>query len=154
MHLNHKLIKLTKGWVIVITVKNKALAVIVSLLLSGCNTLSPANAQPTVPPATSHVISFNVNQHVQAHLSLQETRIMLQTRDLPAVQVSSANVPLLRQWESIYFKINDYDRDGLNDLAILQSVGRVGTQRCYAVYRYNPATGRFRQHKSFDRCGI
>jgi hypothetical protein len=77
---------------------------------------------------------------------------MVQTLPLPPVQVTSVNVPLLREWSRIYFKVNDYDRDGMNDLAILQSVGRVGTERCYGIYRYNPATGTFRTKKSFDRC--
>lgn len=79
---------------------------------------------------------------------------MVQTHNLPAVQVSSLNIPLLREWSRIYFKVDDYDRDGINDLAILQSVGRVGTERCYGIYRYNPATGTFRPKKSFDRCEL
>lgn len=135
-------------------VKNRWVFLMLSLIFSGCSVLPSANAGTTVQSPGSHLMSFNVNNKILAHLTLQETQIMVQTGHAPAVQVSSVNLPLLRQWNRIYFKINDYDWDGLNDLAILQSVGRVGTQRCYAIYRYNPATGRFRQKKSFDRCGI
>jgi len=136
------------------SVINKWMLGITSLVFSGCSITPPVNADTPISSQTQHVTSFEVQQGVQANLLLQETRILVQTNGSQPVQVSSLNVPLLRQWNRIYFKINDYDRDGMNDLAILQSVGRVGTQRCYGIYRYNPAIGRFRNKKSFDRCGI
>lgn len=135
-------------------VKNKSILVMVSLIFSGCSALPQASADTAVQPSVSHIMSFNVNHEVQAEVTLEETRIMVQTNSFQPVQVSSVNLPLLRQWNRIYFKISDYDWDGMNDLAILQSVGRVGTQRCYAIHRYNPVTGMFRRKKSFDRCGI
>lgn len=123
------------------------------LMISGCGALPVANAE-FVTNATQYLFRFDVTPELEAFVSLQETRVMVQTRHWPPVQVTSVNVPLLREWSRIYFKVNDYDRDGMNDLAILHSVGRVGTERCYGIYRYNPATGTFRRQKSFDRCGI
>nr|CAA6817999.1 MAG: Unknown protein [uncultured Thiotrichaceae bacterium] len=133
---------------------NKWIIGISSLVFSGCSITPPVNADMLIASQPRPVISFNVKWDIQANLSLQETRILVQTNHSQPVQVSSLNIPLLRQWNRIYFKVNDYDRDGMNDLAILQSVGRVGTQRCYGIYRYNPATGMFRNKKSFDRCDI
>lgn len=134
--------------------KNKWIITVVSLVFSGCSALPQASADTTMQSQPSHIMSFDVNQEVQAEVTLEETRIMVQTNYSSPVQVSSVNLPLLRQWNRIYFKISDYDWDGMNDLAILQSVGRVGTQRCYAIYRYDPVTAMFRSKKSFDRCGI
>ncbi len=124
------------------------------LMISGFNSLPVANAAPVASTMTQHLFRFDVAPGVEALVSLQETRVMVQALPWPPVQVTSLNIPLLRQWSQIYFKVDDYDRDGMNDLAILQSVGRVGTERCYGIYRYNPATRTFRSQKSFDRCGI
>lgn len=136
--------------------KVKALWVLMCcLLVTGGGTIPVAAANPgTQPAVTQYLFRFDVMAGNEAMVALQETRIMVQTHNLPPVQVSSLNLPLLREWSQIYFKVDDYDRDGMNDLAILQSVGRVGTERCYGIYRYDPATGRFRPQKSFDRCGI
>ncbi len=130
------------------------LMMVVILIFSGCSTSLQVNAETTRKSQPSHIMSFDVNREVRADVTLEETRIMVQTNNFPPVRVSSVNLPLLRQWNRIYFKVHDYDWDGMNDLAILQSVGRVGTERCYAIHRYNPATGMFRRKKSFDRCGI
>ncbi|MEZ5447544.1 MAG: hypothetical protein R3E89_00395 [Thiolinea sp.] len=79
---------------------------------------------------------------------------MIAVNEGAPVALGLLDAALAREWGSLYFRVDDYDRDGLNDLAVLQSVDRPGQQRCYAVFRYDPASGRFRNRKSFDRCGI
>lgn len=130
------------------------------LVISGCNvhTMPTAFAADGVvvskmmQNSVAHSLNFNVRPGVQARVTLAESGIRVQTNNRPAVRVRALNLPLLREWERVYLLVNDFDRDGINDLAVLNTAGRVGQKRCYAVYRYNPATGSFRDRKSFDRC--
>lgn len=129
-----------------------------AVLLSGCNTLPTGQAednfvQPSAPePAVSHELHFDVRAGLKAVVTLSETIIQVRVNQGPAVDIRRVNLSLLREWGNLYWKILDYDRDGLVDLAILSNAGRGGKNLCYAVYRYNPKTGKFRERKSFDRC--
>ncbi|MGB1012036.1 MAG: XAC2610-related protein [Thiolinea sp.] len=137
--------------------KKTGVIIVFIFLLSGCNSLPPAQAETYLqPPASTvlHKLNFDVHAGLRAQVSLSETQIMVQVNNTAAVKVSKVNLPLLREWGRHYLKINDYDRDGMNDLAILTTAGRGGKNLCYAVYRYNPRTGKFRERKSFDRCNI
>ncbi|MGB0849458.1 MAG: XAC2610-related protein [Thiolinea sp.] len=137
--------------------KKTGVIIVFIFLLSGCNSLPPAQAETYLQPPVStvlHKLNFDVRAGLRAQVSLSETQIMVQVNNTAAVKVSKVNLPLLREWGRYYLKINDYDRDGMNDLAILTTAGRGGKNLCYAVYRYNPRTGKFRERKSFDRCNI
>ncbi|CAA6820361.1 MAG: Unknown protein, partial [uncultured Thiotrichaceae bacterium] len=57
--------------------RNKWMLVMVSLVFSGCSVMPPANADNTVQSSVSHILSFNVNDEVQAEVTLEETRIMV-----------------------------------------------------------------------------
>ncbi|MEZ5448477.1 MAG: hypothetical protein R3E89_05520 [Thiolinea sp.] len=79
---------------------------------------------------------------------------MSQVGDGPAQVMESIYPPLYQGWQQYYLRIGDFDRDGRNDLAVLQSVGHGGFPRCYAIYRYSEALGIFPSRRSFDQCGI
>ncbi len=131
-------------------------------LLSGCSSMPLyATGQtemlaPTSPTArqTQHEIRFGVRAGVQARVYIQETVVMLQLGQAAPVVLESIYPPIYRDFRNQYLKIADYDHDGDNDLAVLQTVGHGGNDRCYAIYRYNASTGQFRSQKSFDRCNI
>ncbi|PID50397.1 MAG: hypothetical protein CR991_01745 [Proteobacteria bacterium] len=102
---------------------------------------------------TKFMVKNGING-IRAQVYLLETSIMVQVANQPPITLETIYPPLYRGWSSQYIKVRDFDRDGLTDLAILQSVGHGGYNRCYAIYRYNPATGQFRSKKSFDRCNV
>lgn len=129
------------------------------LLVSGCSVVPPvaandvSNLAPEMP--VTALLDFQVAPGIDARVLLQETRLAVQTGSGAAVPVTWVDLRLWREWGNLYLRVNDYDHDGLNDLAVLKTVGRgQQAQRCYAIYRYNPLTGNFRQRRSFDRCGI
>ena len=146
------------------------------LALSGCKVVPPAQADTNVQPVTlapdvsdadagtpdievpeavyRHELRFDVRAGLRARVIMSETQIVVQVNNQPPVNLHRVNFPLLREWGTRYLKVNDYDRDGLLDLAVMTSAGRGGDNKCYAIYRYNPQTGQFRQRKSFDRCNI
>ncbi len=128
-----------------------------TFFLSGCGAVAPAQAEDYLQPATpepsiAHEMYFDVRAGLKAMVSLSETQIQVRVNQGAAVTVRRVNLPLLREWGEHYLKVRDYDRDGMVDMAIMSSAGRGGKNLCYAVYRYNPQTGQFRQRKSFDRC--
>ena len=131
----------------------------ITFLLSGCKVVPPANAeegflQPPQPEAVvAHELHFDVRAGLRGVVSLSsEAGIMVRVNQGKQIRVRRVNLKLLREWGDQYLKIHDYDRDGMNDIAILRNAGRGGKNLCYAVYRYNSKKGHFRKRKSFDRC--
>ncbi|HPE60253.1 MAG TPA: hypothetical protein PLB10_07935 [Thiolinea sp.] len=130
------------------------------LWLAGCAGASPLEAEETLPAggqtagSVSHEIRFPVRAGLQARAWLSETVIMVQVNGGPSVRLGSIYPWLYQYYRPVYFKVGDYDRDGYADLAILQNVGHGGVERCYAIYRYQPATGQFLSRRSFDVCNI
>ena len=134
---------------------------IVLLIVSGCNLALPVVANDSVnlvPDEASSgqvLMDFNIRPGIAASVLLQETQLLVQTSGGGPVRVGQLDSRLLNEWGHLYLRVNDYDRDGWQDLAIMTSAGRGQySQRCYAIYRYNPVSRQFRQRKSFDRCGI
>lgn len=101
-----------------------------------------------------HEVYFEIKPGVSAWAFIEESLVMLQVGESQPVVLEVLNPMLYAGWRNLYLKINDYDHDGLNDLAVLQSVGHGGINRCYAIYRYNPRLLQFNPQKSFDRCNI
>lgn len=101
-----------------------------------------------------HEVYFEIQPNLAAWAFIEEGLVLLQVGESQPVVLEALNPFLYSGWRNLYLKINDYDRDGLNDLAVLQSVGHGGFERCYAIYRYNPRSGQFNPQKSFDRCNI
>lgn len=101
-----------------------------------------------------HEVFFEIKPGLPAWAFIEENLVMLQVGEGQPVVLEALNPFLYAGWRNLYLKISDYDQDGLQDLAVLQSVGHGGIERCYAIYRYNPQKQRFNQGKSFDRCNI
>lgn len=104
--------------------------------------------------SNQHEIYFQIKPNLSAWAFIEENLVMLQMEDNQPLVLEAVNPYLYKGWRHLYLKIADYDKDGLNDLAILQSVGHGGIDRCYAIYRYNERQQQFNQRKSFDRCDI
>ncbi|MFI0399292.1 MAG: hypothetical protein ACH34X_09435 [Thiolinea sp.] len=101
-----------------------------------------------------HELYFEIKPNLPAWAFIEESLVMLQVGDSQPLVLEVINPFLYKGWRNLYLKVSDYDQDGLNDLAVLQSVGHGGIERCYAIYRYNPKLKQFNQRKSFDRCNI
>ena len=89
-----------------------------------------------------------------AWVFVEDNLLLVQVGEHPPTQLEAINPFLARGWPRQYVLINDYDKDGLKDIAVLQSVGHGGLDRCYAIYRYNLQAEQFNSHKSFDRCNL
>lgn len=101
-----------------------------------------------------HEVYFEIKPNLPAWAFVEESLVMLQVGEMHPVVLEAINPFLYKGWRNLYLKVSDYDQDGLNDLAVLQSVGHGGIDRCYAIYRYSPKLKQFNQSKSFDRCNI
>ncbi|HPY41630.1 MAG TPA: hypothetical protein PLM98_13995 [Thiolinea sp.] len=101
-----------------------------------------------------HEVYFQIKPNLPAWAFIEESLVMLQVGDSQPIVLEALNPVLYAGWRNLYLKVSDYDQDGLNDLAVLQSVGHGGIDRCYAIYRYNPKLKQFNKRKSFDRCNI
>lgn len=101
-----------------------------------------------------HEVYFQIKPNLPAWAFIEENLVMLQIGESQPLVLEALNPYLYAGWRNLYLKIGDYDRDGLNDLAVLQSVGHGGIDRCYAIYRYNEKIQQFNQRKSFDRCDL
>lgn len=104
--------------------------------------------------SSQHEVYFQIKANLPAWAFIEENLVLLQIGENQPVMLEAVNPYLYAGWRNFYLKIGDYDRDGLNDLAILQSVGHGGIDRCYAIYRYNEANQQFNPRKSFDRCDL
>ena len=58
--------------------------------------------------------------------------------ELPAIKLKTISSLLLNDHTADYIKINDYNDDGYNDIAVLKSVGYSGNKKCYSVFPYKP----------------
>lgn len=123
-----------------------------SLLISSFFLLNSSSIQAA--NANQHEIYFEIKADLPAWVFIEDNTVLLQVGELQPVVLEAVNPFLYAGWRDLYLKIADYDRDGLRDVAVLQSVGHGGIDRCYSIYRYNAKLKQFNRRKSFDRCDI
>ncbi|WP_020393839.1 hypothetical protein [Thiolinea disciformis] len=118
------------------------------------NNSSHLGSRPLPPQKPKVARQFMVRAGIPAQVYLEDTIVMVRAGNAQPVSLESIYWPLYQQWRNQYLRLGDFDRDGLMDIGVLQSVGHVGQDLCYAIYTYDQSRRQFRSERSFDRCNL
>ena len=69
---------------------------------------------------------------------------MAEVNDAAPQAVMGIDLRLYQEHYADFFRLQDINGDGVNELAILSSVGFGGMPKCYRVLHYNPRLQQFR----------
>ena len=89
-------------------------------------------------------ITLSQRPLIQAVLYLDKDVVMAEVNEGEAQAVMGIDLRLYQDHYADFFRLQDHNRDGINELAILSSVGFGGMPKCYRVLHYNPRLQQFR----------
>ena len=88
-------------------------------------------------------ITLSQRPLIQAVLYLDKDMVMAEVNGGSPQAVIGIDLRLYQEHYADFFRLQDSNRDGVNELAILSSVGFGGLHKCYRVLHYNPRLHRF-----------
>ena len=96
-----------------------------------------------VPNTRSLPITLSQQPLIQAVLYLDKDVVMAEVNDAAPQAVMGIDLRLYQEHYADFFRLQDINGDGVNELAILSSVGFGGMPKCYRVLHYNPRLQQF-----------
>ena len=96
-----------------------------------------------VPNTRSLPITLSQQPLIQAVLYLDKDVVMAEVNDAAPQAVMGIDLRLYQEHYADFFRLQDSNGDGVNELAILSSVGFGGMPKCYRVLHYNPRLQQF-----------
>lgn len=126
--------------------KIPVLTTLVAILLAACNPAKDNPATASVPVSVSHdakSIVINAQRNIQAVVYVIDDAVTVQVGNQPEQRLTGINPSLYPDYQAVFFRTHDLNRDGLNEIAVLASASFGGVDLCYDVFHYDPATGQF-----------
>ena len=115
--------------------------VFISLLLASLMCVSSQAAD--TPNTRSLPITLSQRPLIQAVLYLDKDMVMAEVNGGSPQAVIGIDLRLYQEHYADFFRLQDSNRDGVNELAILSSVGFGGLHKCYRVLYYQARLHRF-----------
>lgn len=100
------------------------------------------------------LLNTQIAPRINAQVALVDSALQVTVNQRASQVLTTVYYPLFRSYKHIYVKAFDDNRDGFKDLAILSSVGSVGTPICYRLYHYQPSTQNFVIKRAAPRCNL
>ena len=72
--------------------------------------------------------------------------------NFPAIRLKRFNTNLLNEYTEQFIKLQDYNKDGYLDIAVLKSSGYGGSDLCYSVFKFRPDFYTYEGRKSMTVC--
>ena len=72
--------------------------------------------------------------------------------NFPAIRLKRFNSNLLNEYTEQFIKLQDYNKDGYLDIAVLKSAGYGGSDLCYSVFKFRPDFYTYDGRKSMTVC--
>lgn len=115
--------------------------VFIILLLASLMCVSSQAAD--TPNTKSLPITLSQRPLIQAVLYLDKDMVMAEVNGGSPQAVIGIDLRLYQEHYADFFRLQDSNADGVNELAILSSVGFGGMPKCYHVLHYNPRLQQF-----------
>ena len=97
-----------------------------------------------VPNTRSLPITLSQQPLIQAVLYLDKDVVMAEVNSAAPQAVMGIDLRLYQEHYADFFRLQDSNHDGVNELSILSSVGFGGMPKCYRVLHYNLRLQQFR----------
>ncbi|OQX14327.1 MAG: hypothetical protein BWK73_09775 [Thiothrix lacustris] len=124
------------------------LSVVVTLLTS-CNPAkrdvvpqSPLSAAITISSDAKPLL-ISAKYQIRATVYVVDDVVMVQRQGADAQRLTGINPVLYPDFQKVFFRVQDKNRDGLNEIAVLAGTSFGATERCYDVFHYNLKQGIF-----------
>lgn len=123
---------------------------ILVMLLSGCNpSIRDVPLTPPEPSVASSVADYTKavivreKPSIRAQVFVVKDVVMVQYDDGKQQRLTGINPALYVDFQAIFFRIQDKNRDGLKEIAVLAGTNLGASERCYDVFHYNLRLGVF-----------
>ena len=122
---------------------------IVVTLLTACNPAkrdvvpqSPLSAAITISSDAKPLL-ISAKYQIRATVYVVDDVVMVQRQGADAQRLTGINPALYPDFQKVFFRVQDKNRDGLNEIAVLAGTSFGATERCYDVFHYNLKQGIF-----------
>ncbi len=122
---------------------------IVVTLLTSCNPAkrdvvpqSPLSAAITISSDAKPLL-ISAKYQIRATVYVVDDVVMVQRQGADAQRLTGINPALYPDFQKVFFRVQDKNRDGLNEIAVLAGTSFGATERCYDVFHYNLKQGIF-----------
>lgn len=105
--------------------------------------MSLSSQAADTPNTRSLPITLSQRPLIQAVLYLDKDVVMAEVNEGTPQAVMGIDLRLYQEHYADFFRLQDSNHDGVNELAILSSVGFGGLQKCYRVLHYQARLQRF-----------
>jgi hypothetical protein len=105
--------------------------------------ISLATQAADIASTRSLPITLSQRPLIQAVLSLDKDVVMAEINEQVPQAVMGIDLRLYQDHYADFFRLQDSNHDGINELAVLSSVGFGGMHKCYRVLHYQPRLQRF-----------
>lgn len=116
--------------------------------------VKPVVVKPIAHNRQTTLLNTQIAPRINAQVALVDSALQVTLNQRGSQVLTTVYYPLFRSYKHIYVKAFDDNRDGFKDLAILSSVGSVGTPVCYRLYHYQPSTQNFVIKRAVPRCNL
>ena len=124
------------------------LSVVVTLLTS-CNPAkpdvvpqSPLSAAITIPSDAKPLL-ISAKYQIRATVYVVDDVVMVQRQGADTQRLTGINPALYPDFQKVFFRVQDKNRDGFNEIAVLAGTSFGATELCYDVFHYNLKQGIF-----------
>jgi hypothetical protein len=118
-----------------------------AVILTACNTVKPdaKSISSVSPPADVDVVRVVINQqqNIRATVYVVADVAMVQVDKKEPQRLTGINPMLYPDFRQIFFRIQDKNRDGFKEIAVLAGTSFAAADLCYDVFHYNSVTGKF-----------
>lgn len=124
----------------------KTPTIVLILTSFGLNPVWSAGKQP--------IMSFQVAPLIQAKIVVADRMVLASINNQPLKPIAPIDSFLWQEYQRGYIKYGDFDKDKVQELALLTSISYGGTNPCYRLYHYNPKQQRYLVGGEPMRCNL
>lgn len=96
---------------------------------------------------------YSKGNQPEVEVFLQDSKLLAKVwQDIPPIVLQHLNSYLYEVYGRNYVRIDDFNKDEVTDIGILEGASLGGGSLCYAVYEYLPDFYSFKNKVSFSWC--
>lgn len=127
--------------------------IVIASCLPACNSIKPDTAAGLAQSELTP-ITINESRNIKGFIYVYGDSAMVRLDGSSAQRLANLNASLYPAYKPVFFRVEDRDRDGLNEIAVLASVSFGATNLCYDVFYYKPVSGKFVRNPASFYCTL
>lgn len=127
--------------------------IVIASCLPACNAIKPDTATGLAQRELTPVV-ISESRGIDGSVYVADNSAMVRLKGRSAQRLTEINASLYPAYKPVFFRVEDRNRDGLNEIAVLASVSFGATNLCYDIFYYKPANGKFIRNPASFYCTL